>query len=721
MPVSRKRTAEASADAPVETTEAPAATKRPRATRRKAVDEAPDEAPISDPEPAKPAIEEPADDDAPKPLRSRRVSKARTTKSTAADATTEEAPAVELPPAATPRKPVARVLSEEPSDGEGEIPLRRVRPSTEAASEGGPTGRFSRFLRNKSAVTEDETPTPRRGGWSFSPDDKAPAAEGPEAGDDESKEEKSAPVEARGEANGASHGDEGDGDGEGGDGGPAMTGRLSRDEWRALSPQERRRIRMERRMRRPGFVPRDGMDPRPAPRPAFQPGHPAAAAHNGPPQGFGFSAEGGEEGMAGIDDPRQRINMNELKEKSLEDLLALATELNVENANTLPRIDLIHEILGRQAERVGFIFTVGTLDITHDGHGYLRYQKNHYLPGPDDVSIPPPLLRKFNLRKGDTVAALARRPGRKERFWGLVRIESINGESLEAHRSRILFENLTPLYPNERLRLETDSKDMTTRVLDLMTPIGKGQRGLIVAPPRTGKTVVLQRIAQAVERNHPEVHLIVLLIDERPEEVTEMERTVKGEVISSTFDEPAERHVAVAEMVIEKAKRLVESKRDVLILLDSITRLGRAYNMTVRSSGKLLTGGLDANALQRPKRFFGAARNIEEGGSLTILATALVDTGSAMDNIIFEEFKGTGNMEAHLDRELIDRRVFPAMDIHKSGTRREELLLPEKTLQRVWLLRKALNELTPVETMEFLTERLRKCTTNEEFLDTMNV
>jgi transcription termination factor Rho len=366
------------------------------------------------------------------------------------------------------------------------------------------------------------------------------------------------------------------------------------------------------------------------------------------------------------------------------------------------------------------MFGEGVLEILPDGFGFLRSPNYNYLPGPDDIYVSPSQIRRFNLRKGDSVSGQIRPPKENERYFALLKVELINQEQPEQAQGRILFDNLTPLYPQERIRLEHDHKDMVTRVIDLMCPIGKGQRSLIVAPPRTGKTIILQRIANSITANHPEIYLIVLLIDERPEEVTDMERSVKGEVISSTFDEPADRHVQVADMVIEKARRMVECKRDVVILLDSITRLARAHNQVVPPSGKILSGGVDSNALQRPKRFFGAARNIEEGGSLTIIATALIDTGSRMDDVIFEEFKGTGNMEANLDRKLTDRRVFPSIDLHRSGTRKEELLLDEYLLNRVWLLRKIMNEMNIVEAMEFLLERMRRTETNKEFLDSMN-
>jgi len=381
--------------------------------------------------------------------------------------------------------------------------------------------------------------------------------------------------------------------------------------------------------------------------------------------------------------------------------------------------ELIFEILRARAEKSGLIFSEGVLETLPDGFGFLRAPDYNYLPGPDDVYVSPSQIRKFDLHTGDTVSGQIRPPKDGERYFALIKVEAVNFEPPERAREKVFFENLTPLYPQEHIRLETTPDNLSARVMDLMTPIGKGQRGLIVAPPRTGKTMLLQSIAQSITANHPEVYLIVLLIDERPEEVTDMQRSVDGEVISSTFDEPAQRHVQVAEMVIEKAKRLVEHKKDVVILLDSITRLARAYNTVIPPSGKVLSGGLDSNALQKPKRFFGAARNIEEGGSLTIMATALVDTGSRMDDVIFEEFKGTGNMEIHLDRKLVDKRVFPAIDILKSGTRKEELLLPREDLNRVWVLRKVLNPLSPVEAMELLLDKLSKTKSNAEFLAAM--
>ncbi len=410
----------------------------------------------------------------------------------------------------------------------------------------------------------------------------------------------------------------------------------------------------------------------------------------------------------------------ELKEKSITELSRIARTLDIPGASGLRKQDLIFKILQAQSEKEGHIFAEGVLEILPDGYGFLRSPDYNYLPGPDDIYVSPSQIRKFDLKTGDTISGNVRPPHEGEKYFALVKIEAINFESPEETRNKILFDNLTPLYPEERIKLETVRESISGRVMDMLTPIGKGQRGLIVAPPRTGKTMLLQAIANSVTANHPEVALIVLLIDERPEEVTDMQRSVKGEVVSSTFDEPAARHVQVAEMVIEKAKRLVEHKRDVVILLDSITRLARAYNTIVPPSGKVLSGGVDSNALQRPKRFFGAARNIEEGGSLTIIATALVDTGSRMDEVIFEEFKGTGNMEVILDRKLIDKRVFPAIDIQRSGTRKEELLITKEDLQRVWVLRKVLNPLSPVEAMELLVDKLGKTRNNAEFLHNMS-
>lgn len=410
----------------------------------------------------------------------------------------------------------------------------------------------------------------------------------------------------------------------------------------------------------------------------------------------------------------------ELKEKNITELSRIARTLDMPGASGLRKQDLIFKILQAQSEKEGHIFAEGVLEILPDGYGFLRSPDYNYLPGPDDIYVSPSQIRKFDLKTGDTVSGNVRPPHEGEKYFALVKIEAINFESPEETRNKILFDNLTPLYPEERIKMETVRESISGRVMDMLTPIGKGQRGLIVAPPRTGKTMLLQAIANSVTANHPEVALIVLLIDERPEEVTDMQRSVKGEVISSTFDEPAARHVQVAEMVIEKAKRLVEHKRDVVILLDSITRLARAYNTIVPPSGKILSGGVDSNALQRPKRFFGAARNIEEGGSLTIIATALVDTGSRMDEVIFEEFKGTGNMEVILDRKLIDKRVFPAIDIQRSGTRKEELLIGKEDLSRVWVLRKVLNTLSPTEAMELLVDKLGKTRNNAEFLHNMS-
>jgi transcription termination factor Rho len=414
------------------------------------------------------------------------------------------------------------------------------------------------------------------------------------------------------------------------------------------------------------------------------------------------------------------MNLKELKEKKIADLSAIAKELGVEGASGLRKQDLIFAILNTTSAKNGAIFGEGVLEILPDGFGFLRAPDANYLPGPDDIYVSPSQIRRFNLKTGDTVAGQIRPPKEGERYFALLKVAEVNFENPAVAREKILFDNLTPLYPDQRLILESEPDNLSARVIDLVAPVGKGQRALIVAPPRTGKTVLLQNIANSITANHPEVYLIVLLIDERPEEVTDMQRTVNGEVISSTFDEPATRHVQVAEMVIEKARRLVEHKRDVVILLDSITRLARAYNTVVPPSGKILSGGVDSNALHKPKRFFGAARNIEEGGSLTIIATALVDTGSKMDEVIFEEFKGTGNMELHLDRRLVEKRTFPAIDINKSGTRREELLVDETSLQRIWLLRKVLSSMNVVDSMEFLRDKLGDVKTNQEFLDSMN-
>ncbi len=418
-----------------------------------------------------------------------------------------------------------------------------------------------------------------------------------------------------------------------------------------------------------------------------------------------------------------RLNLSDLKSKTPKNLLAMAEELEIENASTMRKGEIMFSILKERAEDDWVIGGDGVLEVLQDGFGFLRSPEANYLPGPDDIYVSPDVIRQYSLRTGDTVEGVIQAPLENENYFAITKVEKINFGDPEKAKHKVAFENLTPLYPNERLKMEVEDptiKDKTARVIDLVAPIGKGQRSLIVAPPRTGKTVILQNIANSIERNHPEVYLIVLLIDERPEEVTDMQRSVKGEVISSTFDEPATRHVAVSEMVIEKAKRLVEHKRDVVILLDSITRLGRAFNTVVPSSGKVLTGGVDANALQRPKRFFGAARNIEEGGSLTIIATALIETGSRMDEVIFEEFKGTGNSEIVLDRKVADKRVFPAIDILKSGTRKEDLLVDPRDLQKTFVLRRILNPMGTTDAIEFLLSKLKQTKTNAEFFDSMN-
>ena len=414
------------------------------------------------------------------------------------------------------------------------------------------------------------------------------------------------------------------------------------------------------------------------------------------------------------------MNIVELKGKNIAELTAMADELKVEGVSGLRKQELIFAILQAQTEKNGMIFGEGVLEILPDGFGFLRAPDYNYLPGPDDIYVSPSQIRRFSIRTGDTVSGQIRPPKEGERYFALLKVDAINYEDPEISRSKILFDNLTPYYPEKKIKLEHAPTDYTTRAMDLVTPIGMGQRGMIVAPPRTGKTMLLQAIAKAILKNHNDIKLIVLLIDERPEEVTDWQRQVKAEIISSTFDEPPQRHVQVADMVSERAKRLVEHKKDVVILLDSITRLARAHNAIIPASGKVLSGGLDANALQRPKRFFGAARSIENGGSLTILATALVDTGSRMDDVIFEEFKGTGNMELHLDRKLVDKRVFPAIDINASGTRKEELLVDKDDLNRMWVLRKVLNPLSTVESMEFLLEKLKQNKTNRDFLDSMN-
>ncbi len=419
----------------------------------------------------------------------------------------------------------------------------------------------------------------------------------------------------------------------------------------------------------------------------------------------------------------EQLNLADLKRKSPKDLLSMAEDLEIENASTMRKGEMMFQILRERADEGWEISGDGVLEVLQDGFGFLRSPEANYLPGPDDIYVSPDMIRKYSLRTGDTIQGVIKAPDDNERYFALMDVTQINFESPEKARHKVAFENLTPLYPDERLTMEIDDptvKDRSSRIIDLVAPIGKGQRSLIVAPPRTGKTVLLQNIANSIERNHPECYLIVLLIDERPEEVTDMQRSVKGEVVSSTFDEPATRHVAVSDMVIEKAKRLVEHKRDVVILLDSITRLGRAFNTVVPSSGKVLTGGVDANALQRPKRFFGAARNIEEGGSLTIVATALIETGSRMDEVIFEEFKGTGNSEIVLDRKVADKRVFPAMDILKSGTRKEDLLVDKIDLQKTFVLRRILNPMGTTDAIEFLISKLKQTKTNSDFFDSMN-
>ncbi len=414
------------------------------------------------------------------------------------------------------------------------------------------------------------------------------------------------------------------------------------------------------------------------------------------------------------------MNIVELKEKNISELTQMAKEFHVEGAAGMRKQELMFALLQSQIEKNGLIYGEGTLEILPDGFGFLRSPDSNYLPGPDDIYVSPSQIRRFNLRTGDTISGQIRQPKESERYFALLKVEAVNYEDPEIARDKILFDNLTPLYPDRKVNLETDSENFSTRILDLMIPLGFGQRGLIVSPPRSGKTMLLQNIANAIIASHKDVVPFVLLIDERPEEVTDMERTVKAEVISSTFDEPGERHVQVAEMVIEKAKRLVEHKKDVVILLDSITRLARAYNSVMPPSGKILSGGVDSNALQRPKRFFGAARNIEEGGSLTIIATALVDTGSRMDEVIFEEFKGTGNAEIQLERRLADKRVWPAFDIKRSGTRKEELLLSDDILNRVWILRKLLTSLNSVDSMEFLLDKMAGSKSNKDFLNSMN-
>ncbi len=414
------------------------------------------------------------------------------------------------------------------------------------------------------------------------------------------------------------------------------------------------------------------------------------------------------------------MDIKELQEMDIHELVEVARGMNIEALSTLRKSELIFKILEGQTEKNGLIYAEGVLQVLAEGYGFLRSAKYNYLPGPDDIYLSPSQIKKFDLKTGDTISGQVRPPKDNERYFALLKVESVNYQDPDKAKKVTLFDNLTPLYPEELLNLEFNPKDMTTRLINLMCPIGKGQRGLIVSPPRAGKTVILQKIANAITANHPEVHLIVLLIDERPEEVTDMARSVKGEVVSSTFDEPAERHVQVANMVLAKSRRLVENNKDVVILLDSITRLARAHNTVVPHSGKILSGGVDSNALQKPKRFFGAARNIEDGGSLTIIATALIETGSRMDEVIFEEFKGTGNMEMVLDRKIADRRVYPAMDIFKSGTRKEDLLIDSKDLAKIWVLRKYLSDYSPIEAMEFLIDKLGKTKDNQQFLGAMN-
>jgi transcription termination factor Rho len=434
------------------------------------------------------------------------------------------------------------------------------------------------------------------------------------------------------------------------------------------------------------------------------------------PEGIDLPPEAEEAGPARGEATEGAVDLNSLYKMGNQQIADAARRLGIEGATSMRKQDLIFEIMKAQSEKSGLVFAEGVLQVLQDGYGFLRHPDYNYLPGPDDIYISPSQIKRFGLVTGDTVSGQVRPPKEDENYFALIKVLAVNFDDPERLRDRIFFDNLTPLYPQEKIRLETGPDQIAGRVMDLLTPIGKGQRGLIVAPPRTGKTMLLQSIANSVTKNHPEVFLIVLLIDERPEEVTDMQRSVGGEVVASTFDEPAQQHVHVAEMVIEKAKRLVEHKKDVVILLDSITRLARAYNTVQPPSGKVLSGGIDANALQRPKRFFGAARNIEEGGSLTIMATALVDTGSRMDDVIFEEFKGTGNMELHLDRKLVDRRVFPAINIDASGTRKEELLMAKEQLNKVWILRKILNQMSPVEAMELLIDKMGKSRANEEFL-----
>jgi transcription termination factor Rho len=467
-------------------------------------------------------------------------------------------------------------------------------------------------------------------------------------------------------------------------------------------------------------VPEVEASPDRAAEPAIDPAPESPAAAVEPPASDPAAETPAPEAPAQEAKEAARLDLAVLKEMGIQKLAGVAKSLEISGAAAMKKQELVFQILRAQAEKEGLIFSEGVLEILPDGFGFLRAPEYCYLPGPDDIYVSPSQIRKFDLRTGDTISGQIRPPKEDERYFALIKVDAVNFEPPDRSKEKVFFDNLTPLYPQDRIKLETIPEGLSTRILDLMTPLGKGQRALIVAAPRTGKTMLLQAIANAITTNHPEVVLIVLLIDERPEEVTDMQRSVHGEVISSTFDEPADRHVQVAEMVMEKAKRLVEHKKDVVILLDSITRLARAYNTIVPPSGKVLSGGVDSNALQRPKRFFGAARNVEEGGSLTIIASALVETGSRMDDVIFEEFKGTGNAEIVLDRKLTDKRIFPSIDINRSGTRKDEIIVPKEELARAWILRKVLSALSPVEAMELLTERLGKTKSNKEFLESMS-
>ena len=488
----------------------------------------------------------------------------------------------------------------------------------------------------------------------------------------------------------------------------------------ARAPKRRRGPHRGDEQRRDGNEDTQGLDPRDVQESEaeVQEARQAPPSHNNPPHNM--RDDDGEDAPAPRGGYGEKMNLKELKEKRISELTRMARDMGVENAAGMRKQELIFALLQAHVARNGIITTEGVLEVLPDGYGFLRAPDYNYLPGPDDIYVSPSQLRRFNLRTGDTIMGQIRPPKDNERYFAMLKVDSVNFEPPEVARDKILFDNLTPLYPNKKLNLEFRGDNLSTRIIDLLVPIGLGQRALIVSPPRAGKTVLLQDVAHAIATNHPDIWLMVLLIDERPEEVTDMKRSVKGEVVSSTFDEPASRHVQVAEMVIEKAKRLVEHGRDVVILLDSITRLARAYNTVSPSSGKILSGGVEANALQKPKRFFGAARNIENGGSLSIIATALTDTGSKMDEVIFEEFKGTGNMELQLDRRISNRRIYPAIDILSSGTRKEDLLLDKDTLQRIYILRKHLADMNPVEAMEFIRDRIEKTRTNEEFLASMN-